>query len=81
MSSYSYLYTEGSGFVLEISGVKCTALETEREGHAREVVQALSLAELQSYDGIVAVSNWTSAIFFVGRKWQACELNFVGRMT
>lgn len=38
------------------SGVKCTMVETEREGHAREVVQALSLAELQSYDGIVAVS-------------------------
>ena len=30
-------------------------METEREGHAREVVQALSLAELQTYDGIVAV--------------------------
>lgn len=30
-------------------------MDTEREGHAREVVQALSLAELQTYDGIVAV--------------------------
>lgn len=67
--------------MLEISGVKCTALETEREGHAREVVQALSLAELQTYDGIVAVSNWSTAIFFVGRQWQACDFNLVGRMT
>ena len=30
-------------------------METERQGHAHEAVQSLSLAELQSYDGIVAV--------------------------
>lgn len=44
------------------AGVKCTAIETEREGHAREVVQALSLAELQTYDGIVAVSDMTACV-------------------
>ncbi|CAL8471765.1 g11307 [Coccomyxa elongata] len=43
--------------ILDRAGVKCTAIETEREGHAREVVQALSLAELQTYDGIVAVGG------------------------
>ena len=32
-------------------------VETERAGHAREVVLSLSLAELQSYDGIVAVRH------------------------
>ncbi len=37
------------------TGIKCTTLETDRGGHARDVVLALSLAELQSYDGIVAV--------------------------
>lgn len=37
------------------AGVRCTVVETERGGHAREVVQSLSLAELQSYDGLIAV--------------------------
>ncbi len=32
-------------------------LETERGGHARDVVQSLSLAELQSYDGLIAVRS------------------------
>lgn len=41
------------------AGIRCTTLETERQGHARDVVLALSLAELQSYDGIVAVSLQT----------------------
>ena len=30
-------------------------VETERAGHARELVEGLAPAELESYDGIVAV--------------------------
>ncbi len=63
--------------VPECTGVKCTAIETEREGHAREVVQALSLAELQTYDGIVAVSKQTAVFFLVKRSWLAFEPNGV----
>lgn len=47
--------SSASTSLLFFAGVKYTTVETEREGHAREVVQALSLAELQTYDGIVAV--------------------------
>ena len=36
-------------------GVRSVAVETERAGHARELVEGLALAELDSYDGIVAV--------------------------
>ena len=38
-------------------GVRSVVVETERAGHARELVEGLSLAELDSYDGIVAVSG------------------------
>ena len=32
-------------------------VQTERAGHARELVEGLSLAELDGYDGIVAVRS------------------------
>ena len=36
-------------------GVRYSVLVTEREGHAREVVEQLSLEDLRTHDGIVAV--------------------------
>jgi hypothetical protein len=58
--SIECLYKEG-GWLTQAAagctGIKCTMVETERQGHARDVVLALSLAELQSYDGIVAVRS------------------------
>ena len=38
------------------AGIKHQTVVTEREGHARQVVERLQLAELRALDGIVAVS-------------------------
>ena len=39
------------------SGVRCDVVETQRYNHAREEVARLSMATLQSLDGIVAVGG------------------------
>ena len=39
-----------------VLGIRCASIETERASHARQLVSELTLAELDSYDGIVAVS-------------------------
>ena len=44
-------------------GVRSVVIETERAGHARELVESLSVAELDSYDGIVAVRDPRGACF------------------
>lgn len=36
-------------------GIKSTVVETQRAEHAKEIVTGLSLSELQSFDGFVAV--------------------------
>lgn len=38
-------------------GIKCTVVETQRAEHAKEIVTGLSLSELQSFDGFVAVRS------------------------
>ena len=38
-------------------GIKSTVLETQRADHAKEIVTGLSLSELQSFDGFVAVRS------------------------
>ena len=38
------------------AGIKHQTVVTEREGHARQVVERLQLSELRALDGIVAVS-------------------------
>ncbi|KAK9833420.1 hypothetical protein WJX81_003514 [Elliptochloris bilobata] len=43
--------------ILEAAGARSVVVETERAGHARELVEGLSAAELESYDGIVAVGG------------------------
>ena len=43
-------------------------VETERAGHARELVEGLALAELDSYDGIVAVSGPTQRLLCMGQR-------------
>lgn len=40
---------------LFVTGVRCMNIETERAWHARQLVSELTLQELNSYDGIVAV--------------------------
>ena len=40
---------------LFLTGVRCMNIETERAWHARQLVSELTLHELSSYDGIVAV--------------------------
>ena len=40
-----------------VAGVACKVVETERLNHARQLLEALPLAELRSYDGIVAVGG------------------------
>ena len=40
---------------LFLTGVRCMNIETERAWHARQLVAELTLHELNSYDGIVAV--------------------------
>lgn len=37
------------------SGIKSTVVETQRADHAKEIVTGLSLSELQSFDGFIAV--------------------------
>ena len=36
-------------------GIKSTVVETQRADHAKEIVTGLSLSELQSFDGFIAV--------------------------
>eukprot|EP00891_Asterochloris_glomerata_P006863 jgi/Astpho2/6863/Aster-06535 len=43
--------------VFELAGVKCVTVETERLGHARQIIMHLTPAEVSSYDGIVAVGG------------------------
>ncbi|KAL3158367.1 hypothetical protein ABBQ38_010606 [Trebouxia sp. C0009 RCD-2024] len=43
--------------VFDLAGVRCTSIETERAWHARQLVSELTLAELDRYDGIVAVGG------------------------
>lgn len=40
-----------------LAGVKSTVVETQRADHAKEIVTGLSLSELQSFDGFVAVRS------------------------
>lgn len=40
-----------------MAGIHSEVVLTEREGHARELVEGMPLAELRSLDGIVAVSS------------------------
>jgi len=41
--------------LLFLTGVRCMNIETERAWHARQLVSELTLHEMNSYDGIVAV--------------------------
>lgn len=41
------------------AGIRCETIETERAWHARQLVAELTVQELGSYDGIVAVSPFT----------------------
>ena len=41
--------------VLSYVGTKYQSVVTEREGHARELVEQLSLRDLETYDGLIAV--------------------------
>ncbi len=41
--------------LLFFTGVRCMNIETERAWHARQLVSELTLHEMNSYDGIVAV--------------------------
>lgn len=43
--------------IIPIAGVRYQVVETERINHSRHVLEGLSLAELQSYDGVVAVGG------------------------
>ncbi|DBA70237.1 TPA: hypothetical protein ACH3X2_012144 [Trebouxia sp. C0005] len=43
--------------VFNLAGVRCMNIETERAWHARQLVSELTLQELNSYDGIVAVGG------------------------
>jgi ceramide kinase len=43
--------------VFELAGIKCVTVETERLGHARQVIEDLTQSEVDSYDGIVAVGG------------------------
>jgi len=43
--------------VVLLAGVKSTVVETQRADHAKEIVTGLSLSELQSFDGFVAVCS------------------------
>ena len=38
-----------------IAGVKVKLLVTEREGHAKEIIEQLPLEDLRHYDGAIAV--------------------------
>jgi len=52
--------------VVLLAGVKSTVVETQRADHAKEIVTGLSLSELQSFDGFVAVcsSLYTMLLLF-----------------
>ena len=63
-------------------GIKCTVVETQRAEHAKEIVTGLSLSELQSFDGFVAVrsshalhlmrsSGYSPAVLEADRAWCA----------
>lgn len=39
------------------AGIECMVHETERAGHARDLVENLKLGDLQHLDGVVAVSR------------------------
>ena len=56
-------------------------MTTEREGHARNVVQQLSLADWASLDGIVAVC--TSLFFFRLHMsiWLSCWVHYTVYVT
>ena len=47
-------YTSRNAF---LAGIKSTVVETQRAEHAKEIVTGLSLSELQSFDGFVAVRS------------------------
>ena len=54
------------------AGIQCKVVETQRAQHAQEAVRDASLAELQSCDGILAVSPpvfWPS---------HSCSIGLVG---
>jgi Diacylglycerol kinase catalytic domain len=40
-----------------LPGIKSEVIETQRLGHAREAVEGLQLAELECYDGVIAVGG------------------------
>ncbi|CAL5222892.1 g5321 [Coccomyxa viridis] len=43
--------------VFLLAGIKSTVVETQRADHAKEIVTGLSLSELQSFDGFIAVGG------------------------
>ncbi len=45
------------------SGIKSTVVETQRADHAKEIVTGLSLSELQSFDGFIAVCPSSCEVF------------------
>lgn len=57
------------------AGIRCMTIETERAWHARQLVSELSLQELESYDGIVAVSFVQSVLLTPGCA--ACLLSCI----
>jgi altronate dehydratase len=48
-----------------LTGVRCMNIETERAWHARQLISELTLHELNSYDGIVAVSHAACCLILV----------------
>ena len=42
------------------AGIKVKLLTTEREGHAKEIIEELSLEDLKHYDGVIAVSPFSA---------------------
>ncbi|KAK9823899.1 hypothetical protein WJX72_006250 [[Myrmecia] bisecta] len=43
--------------ILDTAGIQCTVMETQKPGHAKQVVEKLTLSQANSFDGIVAVGG------------------------